>query len=358
MAFWASRGPFGDVRRLLTSLAELAPEDSLARGRLLWVAAVMAGSQNDYDACAEFSAESLRIGTEVKDPEVVAWSLIEAAVPCSMEGDVAGAAERLESALSLARLMRVERAELIAMEFLCGISIAAGELDRAIEIGERCLAMSKDRGELWVRGFLLNFLAQATWLRGDQRRAEAQAREATVCKHAVDDRNGLTIALETLAWMAAKCGRHDRAATLLGSAERVRDSSSLTLIELYREQHEQTVSIAVQQIGQKAFHATFARGEAMTIGEGIAFAVEGKQPSQPAPAPQSPPSAVLTGRQLEIARLVADDLTNRQIAARLFLSERTVETHITNILNKLGLNSRAQISRWIANLSGIRANHR
>ena len=51
MAFWACRGPFGDVRRMLTSLAELAPEDSLPRARLLWVASVMAGSQNDYEAC-------------------------------------------------------------------------------------------------------------------------------------------------------------------------------------------------------------------------------------------------------------------------------------------------------------------
>jgi hypothetical protein len=59
--------------------------------------------------------------------------------------------------------------------------------------------MSKDRGELWVRGFLLNFLAQAYWLRGDQGRGETLAREAATCKHAVDDRNGLTIVLETLA---------------------------------------------------------------------------------------------------------------------------------------------------------------
>jgi len=60
----------------------------------------------------------------------------------------------------------------------------------------------------------------------------------------------------------------------------------------------------------------------------------------------------LTRRELEIARLVADDLTNKQIAARLFLSQRTVETHITNILNKLGLDSRIQLSHWMSDVTG------
>jgi DNA-binding NarL/FixJ family response regulator len=91
----------------------------------------------------------------------------------------------------------------------------------------------------------------------------------------------------------------------------------------------------------------------MTIGEGVAFAVEDKPPPQPTPAVKPGPRTALTRRQLDIARLVADDLSNKQIAARLFLSERTVETHITNILNKLGLNSRVQISRRVPELTEL-----
>jgi predicted ATPase/DNA-binding CsgD family transcriptional regulator len=351
-AFWACHGPFSDVRRVLASLAEAAPANSVSRGRLLWVAASMATTQNDYDACAALSEESLRIGTEAKDVEVVAWSLIMGAPVSWINGDLTAATERFDSALSLARLMRLEQAELDALNALCGIWIARGELDRAIEVGEQGLAMSKDRGELWMRGYLLNFVGQAYWLRGDRQRGEALAREAAACKHAVDDRLGLAMVLEALAWMAAERGQHERAACLLGSAERVREESSTTLMDLFRQQHDRSVAMVRQGIGQKPFDAAFARGRGMTIGEGAVFAVEDEQPPRPSLAVRARPPTVLTRRQMEVARLVADDLSNRQIAAKLFLSERTVETHIANILNELGLNSRIQLSRWMADLTG------
>ena len=356
MPFWVCRGPFGAVRQMLTSLAELAPEDSLPRARLLLGAAVMASSQNDYDGCGALSNESLRIGTEVRDVEVVTWALVHDAMARWVRGDLASSARQLESALSLARLMHVEQAELTIANTLCGLSIAIGDLERAVEFGEHGLAMSKARGELWMRGYLLNFLAQTSWVRGERPRAEALAREAALCKHAIDDRNGVTFALGTLAWIATESGRHERAATLLGSAQRVRDQSSLTLIDVFRPQHERSVSAATRGIGQRAFDAAFARGRAMTIDEGVAFAVADEQAPKPASAVKAASADTgLTPRQLEIARLIAADLTNRQIADRLFLSERTVETHITNMLNKLGLNSRVQLSRWLSELAAEEA---
>jgi DNA-binding NarL/FixJ family response regulator len=54
-------------------------------------------------------------------------------------------------------------------------------------------------------------------------------------------------------------------------------------------------------------------------------------------------------REAEVARLIAEGLTNKQIATRLFISERTVDSHVRSILNKLGFRTRTQIATWVAN---------
>jgi DNA-binding NarL/FixJ family response regulator len=67
-------------------------------------------------------------------------------------------------------------------------------------------------------------------------------------------------------------------------------------------------------------------------------------------APAAAGAGLLAKREADVARLVADGLTNKQIGARLFISERTVDSHVRNILTKLGAGSRAQIATWVATL--------
>jgi DNA-binding CsgD family transcriptional regulator len=346
-AFWVCRGPISDVRRVVASLIEVTAADSLPRAGLLWVAAALAIAQNDPEAAAALSEESLRIGTLLHDPSIVGWSLMYRTLAHWFAGNPPEATG-LNQVLSLARLMRLPQLELAALDVLANISMARGELDRVAEFGDQGLAASKARGELWHRAFFLNVMAQASWQQGERQCAEALAREGASCNHALDDRDGLAILVETLAWMAAQQAAHQRAAMLLGFAQRVREASALTVVGPFRPQHDQSVAAAMNGLGQAAFDAAFGRGRGMTIDEGVACATEGEQRPTPAPEARSRPPEVLTHRQLDIARLVADGLSNRQIAARLFLSERTVETHITNILNRLGLGSRVQLSRWMA----------
>ena len=77
----------------------------------------------------------------------------------------------------------------------------------------------------------------------------------------------------------------------------------------------------------------------------------GEADDAPATAGDGDETGLLAKREVDVARLVADGLSNKQIGARLFISERTVDSHVRSILNKLGFNSRVQIAGWIASTS-------
>jgi non-specific serine/threonine protein kinase len=186
--------------------------------------------------------------------------------------------------------------------------------------------------------------AQVHWRQGRRLLAEQQAYAGAASKRDLDDRAGLKLLLETLAWMAAEGGRHQRAATLLGCAEFLRRSTGLGLQEAQGQQRERSIALALEGLGQRQFDAAYETGLAMTTDDAVALAIEERAPIRPMAAKPEPKTS-LTKRELEIARLIAVDMTNREIATRLFISERTVETHVTNMLNKLGVNSRIAIVR-------------
>lgn len=308
----------------------------------------MASFQNDMDAFGALSREGLRIGTLLNDSELVAYALILVATHLVIEGSTDEAVGQAQAAVSLARSIRDRPLEMVAAACACQVFLWCGQLDRAIEFGEQCLTISKERGELWTRGYFLNVLSRTRWQQGERHLAEAWAQEGVAIKHALDDRNGLQLLLETYACMVAKRGAHQRAATLLGYAQRVRQSSAIARIyvDAAQREHEHSLAIIVPAPGQKPYEVAYKRGLAMTIDEGLAFVLEEKMPTKQPPAPRSGSTARLTRREQEIATLVAQGLSNKQIAARLVVSERTAESHILNILNKLGFNSRSQIASW------------
>jgi len=88
----------------------------------------------------------------------------------------------------------------------------------------------------------------------------------------------------------------------------------------------------------------------MTIDGAIALALD----TTPSPAADAAQDCPLTRRELEIAGLVAEGLSNRTIAAKLVLSSRTVDGHMERILAKLGFTSRAQVASWVANRAAAR----
>ena len=279
LAYWSSRGQFGDLRRMLTSLALLTPEDSAPRAHYLRAAAVMANSQNDGDARELLARESLRVAAASHDSDAIALSLAWLAIPLAMSGNLTEAVELAESSLSLARALAGWPSQAVATAALCNILPMAGQPERAIELGEEGVGISRARGELWARGYMLVATSQVHWRQGDRQLAEVQARAGAASKHAIDDRSGLQLLLETLAWMAAEGGAHQRAAIILGSAGHVRKASGIDLPEAQRPQHEHSIALALDALGQRPYDEAYERGLTMTIEDAVAFAVEDRLPS-------------------------------------------------------------------------------
>jgi len=154
--------------------------------------------------------------------------------------------------------------------------------------------------------------------------------------------------LEALAAVAAERGDHERAATLAGAAD--------GLLERMGARPPATAPVrsalvARWQVSLQAPGAdrAFAEGRRMEVRQAIAFALRESAPAEPRPRRRAESQRpVLTARQLEVARLVARALSNKEIASRLGLSERTVEGHVEQICNRLGFNSRIQIGVWMA----------
>ena len=100
-------------------------------------------------------------------------------------------------------------------------------------------------------------------------------------------------------------------------------------------------------LGGSRFEAEFEAGKGLGRDTALGLAL-GKPAHVPVAASVNASAGPLGKREADVARLVADGLTNKQIGTRLFISERTVDSHVRSILNKLGFSSRAQVAAWVA----------
>ncbi|EHB58692.1 transcriptional regulator, LuxR family [Mycolicibacterium rhodesiae JS60] len=147
--------------------------------------------------------------------------------------------------------------------------------------------------------------------------------------------------LECLARVLGADGSQREATRLCGAAEAARGRTGAVRFKIYDADHEANVVALRDGLGDNDFDAAWAEGAAMPIAEAIAYAQRGRGTRK------RPPSgwASLTPTELNVVRLVGEGLGNKDIAARLFVSHRTVQTHLTHVYTKLGLASRLHLAQ-------------
>jgi DNA-binding CsgD family transcriptional regulator len=220
------------------------------------------------------------------------------------------------------------------------VALAERDLPTARRLLEETVATLVAIGDRRAEGAVRDSLAAVALAEGH--RDEARQHYLTILGIATElhDEPGFVNAVEGLATVAAEGGQWERALRLGAAAERLRDTLFFRRsMPFMRGTFEAAVARARRAMPEATATAVWNEGANMSREQLIAMALTG---ASRAPANIEP----LSAREAEIAALVAEGRTNRQIADRLVIAERTVDAHVAHILDKLGFHSRSEIAAW------------
>ena len=181
--------------------------------------------------------------------------------------------------------------------------------------------------------------ARVTIAQGEPDQAERDAQDALARAAEVDAHLMVPDILECLGTLAGQASSHHEAARLFGAANGIRRRMGAVRFKVYDVGYEASVAALRDAMSENDFDNAWAEGAALSTEEAIAYAKRGRgQRKRP-----SSGWASLTPTELDVVRLVSDGLANNDIATRLFVSPRTVQSHLTHVYAKLGVTSRVQL---------------
>ncbi|HEV8221072.1 MAG TPA: LuxR C-terminal-related transcriptional regulator [Streptosporangiaceae bacterium] len=346
--YWETHGHLTEGRRILTALLDQLDRTSPARLRVLWTAGFLAQFQGDIPAARRLLEACLSEARQVGDVSAEAWASSFLGWDVYYDGDADQGHALARTALRLQREAGHHMGEVMALMQIGYIHVCAGEAEQAACWFTRCADLCRGSGNVWYHAYSQWGLAVVALLRGDYEGASRLGHAALRAIRCMDDAMGVVLCLDALAWAAAARREAIRAATLAAAAEKAWAAIPATPAAPLRAHHDAALEAARAVLPGTEYRAAFAKGSAMDPAEAIAFALgESARPRPEAGRPGAGPGQ-LTRRERDVATLVAQGMSNSQIAAVLVISVRTVETHVQHIMDKLGCSTRAQIAAWSA----------
>ena len=322
---------------------------------LSWLG-VMACRQGEYARGRTLCEESLAMHREQGNKAGIAGSLFLLAwVLFITQGDVAMAHSLLEESAALFREVGDKMGIANYFSLSGQVALGQGNAVTARSLIEQALALFRETRGRQGTAFSLSLLARVEARQGNHATARALYEESlAMAARGVDEKGLIASCLEGLADLVAMQGQLAQAARFWGAAEVLRNAIGTPIPPVERANYERTVASARAHLGEKAFAAAWAEGRTMTPEQ--AFAAQGRMTAS-TPISAEQPSALpmkstitrpdgLTVREVEVLRLIASGLSNAQVAERLVISPRTVDTHLTSIYSKIGVSSRSAATRY------------
>lgn len=348
--FWYGCGQIREGRLWLERLLAADRRPHWERMRALAVYARLLILQGVPAMAVEAARECLEVAEEYDDAFYRSHALHSLGLGRLYLGDLPQASRVLHQAVAVAEKLGPDHPARAYTTFAFAVGTLLIDEDpiRASQLFAVSQDICRTRGDQWWLGNVLSGAVSPALRLGDVAKAEAYGREALHVRRSLRDTQGVAAAVEVLAWVAAAAHDYPRAARLLGAAEQYWRSVSGSPFAAgqWRTAHDDC-EIATRQALGADFDAQYRRGTELTLDEAVTFALGEDRPStRRQPPPVEPGEPRLTPREVEVAELVAQGLGNKQIAARLLISQRTAESHVENLLTKLGFTSRSGIASW------------
>ncbi len=357
LALW--QGEYGQAEARFEECLKLYRELHDPRGTALalYRLGLLASPRGDARAATSRLEESLALFKEIGDKVHLAFSLAALALSTlglADQSTYARVRSLLEESLALFREERYQSGIAWSLSGLGLLHFQQGEVATARSLFEESLARFKALKQRQYIAHLLYFLGKVAVRQGDLPRAHACYQESLVLFQELDDQRSVAACLEGWAAVVARQGAPIWAVQLWGAAQVLREAGGPSdLFTLYtipgeRADEERMRAVVCAELGEQDFAQALDEGRAMTPEQALTaqghlllsshLNASTELAHQQLPSPSSPTD--LTEREVEVLRLVAQGLTDAQVADTLVISPRTVNAHLRSIYSKLNITSR------------------
>jgi predicted ATPase/DNA-binding CsgD family transcriptional regulator len=397
--FWLARGHAAEGTAALRVLLDApgAQQATLPRAWGLAAAARLFETTDGYAIASDYCEEALAIAHAAGDEYLVAEVLHAQAWVRLRQGQPGTALPLIEPGLSLARRLQATHLTARLLTTRAYVTYINGDSAGAASDSAEALRLYRLAGDKLQAGATLGNLAYIELSAGDLDAARRHLAEALDIARALNDRHGVTYRTHNLGLIEYQSGSPEAAralfaesldlarrmglkrhsaypliglamtrrrgadpgwsARLYGAADQALADLGVTIEPLERRLAELDRQRLRDAMGAEAFEAEYAAGRSLdqaSVADEVLHGMHAAGAAQNADALASEPDAaraglavsVLTPRELDVLKLVAQGLSNPEIAQRLVLSEHTVHRHLANILGKLSLSSRAAAAAW------------
>ncbi len=352
--FWEVRGYLREGQQALeAALARMPNADQRTRAKVLLRLASLLIWQGKAERSRVVIEEALALARAIEDSGLTARSLGQlgrrAAIFESVEARLTEAVQWLEEALTLRRQMEDRRGAANVQTQLAAIALRQRQYQKAQHLANEAFAAYGEVGDDTGATVPLVLLGMAAGEQGDTTRAAAFMQQGLEAISRLQDRRLLVLESRFVVWwLAGEQGDPEQLAVLLGATEAMGDAIGSTRSGWRKMATPEATAALQKRLGKEGWEAALRKGRGLSfsqISELVALILGGIGSGGSGPQESSGKKrqhVLLSPREEEVLRLVAEGLTNKEIARRLMVSENTIKTHVTSLFNRLGVDSRAR----------------